>query len=156
MVHVDGTPLYDPQYLTKCCGTQYFWPALPNCVNLLTGPEHQELQVPTLADTAQLPVPASPATDRHPATEQSDGTVVSHALPHASSVRLTQRVQGVVRQPADEHGRRHQRVQRESHTTATQSEWIVGYLLHFFIQGKLAYLLRLLALQDTTCSITNE
>ena len=95
----------------------------PNSVTLLTGPEHQELQVATLADTAQLPVPASPAPHRHTAAEQSDGALVSHALPHAPSVRLASRVQGVVRQPADGHDRRKQRVQRESHQTATQSEY---------------------------------
>ena len=97
-------------------------PKSTNCLFVVTGPEHQELPVPTLADTAQLLVPTPPAAHWHAPTEQSHGAVVSHALPHAASVRLTPRVQGVVRQPTHGHDRGQQGVQRESHPTPAQSK----------------------------------
>lgn len=89
------------------------------CLSLV-GSEHQELPVATLADTAQLLVPAPPASHWHAASEQSDGAVVAHALPHAPSVRISPRVQGVVRQPPNGHDRRKQGVQRESHPPPAQ------------------------------------
>lgn len=50
------------------------------------GPEHQELQVTALADPAQLPVSAPLATNWHSVAKQSDGIVVTHALPDATRV----------------------------------------------------------------------
>jgi len=64
-----------------------------------TGSEHKELQVSALADSAQLPQPASAAADWHSTTEQSDGTLVTDALPHATRLSVTPRLQGVVCQP---------------------------------------------------------
>jgi len=78
---------------------------------LLTGSEHKELQVTALADTAQLPQPATPAADRHAAAEQSDGAVVTNALPDAACISVAPRLQGVVCQPAHRHDRRQPRVQ---------------------------------------------
>ena len=65
-------------------------------LSCFSGSEHQELQVPAVADFAELSVSASSVTDWYSTTEQSDGTVVTHAFPHASCLPITQRVQGMV------------------------------------------------------------
>ena len=63
-----------------------------------SGPEHQELQVPEVANVAELQQPASSAPHGNPPAEQPDGAVVADAFPHAVGVRLPQRFQGVVLQ----------------------------------------------------------
>ena len=70
---------------------------------LFTGPEHQEFQVSALANVVEFQQPAKIASYRNSSTEQSDGTVVSHAFPHASSVSIPSRFQGVVLEPSDRH-----------------------------------------------------
>lgn len=66
---------------------------------LLTGPEHKKLQKPKVADPADFQQPAPPSAHRDPAAEQPDGAMVSNALPHANSLLLALRLQGVVLQP---------------------------------------------------------
>ena len=70
-----------------------------------SGPEHQEFQVTTLADAAELLESAAPVADGHTTSELADGAVVSDAFPHAPCVLFPPRVQGVVLQPADGHDR---------------------------------------------------
>ena len=57
---------------------------------ILLGPEHQELQVPEVANVAELQQPASSAPHRNSPAEQPDGAVVADAFPHAVCVRLPQ------------------------------------------------------------------
>ena len=92
----------------------------------VAGAEHQELQVPAVADAAQLPKPAAPAADGHAAPEPPDGALVPHALPHAPGVRVAPRVQGLVREPAHRHDRGQQGVQREPDPSPAQGQLMQG------------------------------
>ena len=65
------------------------------------GSEHQELQVSALADSVELPQPASSALDWYASAEQPHGTLVSDALPHATRLPVTSRVQGMVLESTD-------------------------------------------------------
>lgn len=47
--------------------------------------------------------------------------MVSHALPHATRILITQRVRPLVLEPSKHDDRRQQRVQRTAHQTASQS-----------------------------------
>ena len=87
-----------------------------------SGSKHQELQVSALADVAELQQSAPPAVDGHTATELPHGAVVAHALPHATRVPVSPRVQGVVLQPAVWHDRGQPRVQREPRQTPPQGQ----------------------------------
>lgn len=50
-------------------------------------------------------------SNRHTATKQFDGTVVTHALPYATRFPISSRIQGVVLQSNDWHDRRQHRIQ---------------------------------------------
>jgi len=63
---------------------------------LFLGTKHKELQVPTMADPAELFKSASSAPDWYTTTKQSYGTLVIDALLDASHIPVAQGVQGVV------------------------------------------------------------
>lgn len=63
---------------------------------MTAGPEYQKLQVSAMADAAELPKPATSASDGHALAKLSYGALVSDALSYASRVRFTCRVQRMV------------------------------------------------------------
>ena len=74
---------------SEVCCTRTLWLLTGGCC-VLSGPEHQELQVPEVADLAELQQPASSAPHGNSPAEQPDGAVVADAFPHAVRVRLPQ------------------------------------------------------------------
>ena len=68
------------------------------------GSEHQELQEPALADSAELQQPETAPPHWHTAAEQSDGAVVPDALPHAHRLLFSHWLQGVVLESVDRDG----------------------------------------------------
>jgi len=60
------------------------------------GPEHQKLQVTTLAGSSQFSVTTKASSNRHTVTKQFDGALVTYALSNAACLFFSSRVPALV------------------------------------------------------------
>ena len=67
----------------------------------ISGPKHQEFQVPAVANVAQLFQPTQIAVDWNSPSKFFDGALVTYAFSYAKCVPISFRVQGVVLKPSD-------------------------------------------------------